>query len=70
MFLPPTSDAERSSNSHRKPTQVSTPFNDGLILIEVDDILEGGNERHHKLMQQFYSKFKCGKNKRIVDLGL
>jgi len=42
--------------------------NDGVILIEVDDLLEGGSPRHRKLMEKFYTKYKCGKKKRLVDL--
>ena len=42
--------------------------NAGILLIEVDDILEGGNEEHRARMKKFYQKYKCGKSKRIVDL--
>ena len=28
--------------------------NEGIILIEVDDVLEGGTKRHQKLMEEFY----------------
>jgi len=43
--------------------------NDGAVLIEVDDILEGGNAVHREKMKVFYSKYKCGKNKKLQDLG-
>ena len=50
-------------------TKGAIPYNEGVILVEVDDILEGGNARHRALMEEFYSKFKCGKRKRLIDLG-
>ena len=43
--------------------------NEGIILIEVDDVLEGGNARHKKLMEQFYRQYTFGKRKRIMDEG-
>ena len=45
------------------------PVNDGLILIEVDDVLEGGNQRHRDLMEKFYKTYKCGRRKKLLDLG-
>ena len=39
------------------------------VLIEVHDVLEGGNERHQKLMEKLYKNYKCGKRKRIIDEG-
>ena len=59
LALPPTSVATGKKGS---------PCSDGVVLIEVDDILEGGNDRHRALMEEFYSKFKCGKRKRLIDL--
>ena len=50
-------------------TKGTIPYNEGVVLVEVDDILEGGNARHRALMEEFYSKFKCGKRKRLIDLG-
>ena len=43
--------------------------NEGIILIEVDDVLEGGKARHKKLMEQFYRQYTFGKRKRIMDEG-
>ena len=60
MTLPP---------DQRRVGSGASMINDGIILIEVDDILEGGNERHQKLMEQFYSKYQCGKRKKFIDLG-
>ena len=53
-----TLDAEE--NGKEDPTKTQ-----GVIVIEVDDILEAGGPRHRKLMQRLESKFKFGK---IVDL--
>ena len=44
-------------------------LNDGIVLIEVDDIFEGGNKNHQDRMEKFYSKYKCGKRKKLIDLG-
>jgi hypothetical protein len=38
-------------------------INEGVILIEVDDTLEGGSAIHRKRMEIFYDKYKCGKKK-------
>ena len=42
---------------------------DGIILIEVDDILEGGSARHQQIMDQFYKKCQCGKRRKLQELG-
>ena len=44
-------------------------LNEGIILIEVDDILEGGSPIHRERMEQFYSKWKCGKRKTLRECG-
>ena len=59
LTLPPLSAAKSDK---------AEPYNDGVVLIEVDDIFEGGNDRHRDLMEEFYAKFKCGKRKRLIDL--
>ena len=41
----------------------------GVVLIEVDDIIEGGTPVHRKQMEFFYSQFKCGKKLNLLDLG-
>ena len=66
MVLPPEPKAliDDKSSGGRKD-----PVNDGLILIEVDDVLEGGNQRHRKSVENFYETYKCGKREKIVDLG-
>ena len=43
--------------------------NQGIVLVEADDILEGGNAVHRKNMEQFFSKYKCGKRKNLLELG-
>ena len=43
--------------------------NHGTVLIEVDDLLEGGDEVHRKRMETFYAKYQCGKRKKLQDLG-
>ena len=59
LALPPTSAAEPGK---------AQPVNEGVVLIEVDDTLEGGNERHQAIMERFYAIFKCGRRKRLIDL--
>ena len=44
-------------------------LNDGIVLLEVDDIFEAGTDRHRKLMVGFYLRYKCGKYKKLLDLG-
>ena len=44
-------------------------LNQGSILIEVDDLLDGGNDLHRQNMTSFYSKYKCGKCKPMISLG-
>jgi hypothetical protein len=53
------------------PSSKSTKsvLNDGVILIEVDDILEAGEKSHRNAMEKFYAKYKCGKMKKLQDLG-
>ena len=43
--------------------------NEGIVLIEVDDLLEGGGPAHREQMKKFYAKYQCGKCKRLLDLG-
>jgi hypothetical protein len=40
-----------------------------VVLVEVDDILEGGTADHRKQMESFYAKFKCGKKINLFELG-
>ena len=54
MVLPPSSDGTVRGKKQNYE-------NEGLVLIEVDDILEGGNARHRKLMKEFYSVYNFGK---------
>ena len=51
------------------PRKSSEVLNLGNVLIEVDDILEGGDEEHRGRMEIFYKKYQCGKQKRLLDLG-
>ena len=44
-------------------------LNEGIILIEVDDILEGGSEIHRKRMEAFYDRWKCEKKKNLRECG-
>ena len=52
-----------------KSSRAGDVVNAGTVLIEVDDILEGGNEEHHKKMELFYARYQCGNSKRLIDLG-
>ncbi len=56
MTLPPSSGS-------------TSKLNDGIVLIEVDDILEGGNDTHRKRIKKCYAKYQCGKRKNLQDLG-
>ena len=47
----------------------SNVLSDGVILVEVDDLLEGGTSQHRKNMDTFYKRWKCGKKKTLDDLG-
>ena len=51
------------------PRKTAEVLNSGTVLIEVDDILEGGDEEHRGRMKGFYQKYQCGKQKRLMDLG-
>ena len=55
------------SNQVPKQSDTKRLLNQGSIMIEVDDILEAGEPRHDKLMQNFYAKYKYGKCKVIMD---
>ena len=44
-------------------------LNEGVILIEVDDILEAGGKTHRDTIEKFYAKYQCGKRKKLQDLG-
>ena len=50
-------------------TDPKTTVSDGYVLIEVDDLLESGNEVHRANMKKFYARYKCGKMKNLRDLG-
>ena len=41
----------------------------GQVLLDVDDFIEGGDERHRKVMDKFYEKYKCGKAVDLVAAG-
>ena len=70
MTLPPRAGRDRSpAKSNRPLGDLSLYMNEGIILIEVDDILEGGEPYHAKAIEHFYTKYKCGKRKRLIDLG-
>ena len=51
------------------PADSGDVVNAGHALIEVDDIFEGGDKKHRSQMQKFYDKYKCGKCKKLIDLG-
>eukprot|EP00973_Karenia_brevis_P081288 11269720-Karenia_brevis.AAC.1 len=39
-----------------------------MVLIEVDDIREGGpSQRHREYFGRFYKRWKCGKCKKLRD---
>ena len=45
--------AEENPNNHRRFA--------GLVLLDVDDFVQGGNAQHCELMEQLRTKFKFGK---------
>ena len=47
----------------------SPRLNEGIMLIEVDGILEGGTDVHRKRMEDFYEKWKFGKKKSLRECG-
>ena len=62
MMLPPDKkpiDTRKNATNTQPGSANSCYLNDGIVLIEVDDILEGGNDRHRNLMKSFYTKYQC-----------
>eukprot|EP00973_Karenia_brevis_P060829 8459996-Karenia_brevis.AAC.1 len=52
------------------PSSSASKINDGVVLTEVDDILEGGpTARHRNNFEGFYRRWKCGKCKKLCDKG-
>eukprot|EP00973_Karenia_brevis_P007739 1051151-Karenia_brevis.AAC.1 len=52
------------------PSSSSSKINDGVVLIEVDDILDGGpTARHRMKFKRFYRRWKCAKFKKLRDKG-
>ena len=50
------------------PEKGGGTLNEGVIMIEVDDILEGGwTPRHKTLMDKFYKRFVCGQKLVLMD---
>ena len=39
----------------------SDETSEGQLLLDVDDVIEGGKETHRKTMEGFYDKYRCGK---------
>ena len=33
--------------------------NEGHVLLDVDDFIEGGSDRHRRIFEKFYSKYNC-----------
>ena len=44
-------------------TDPDSHINDGVVLLEVDDLLEAGNANHRSRMDQFYKNTNVGKQK-------
>eukprot|EP00973_Karenia_brevis_P004646 636533-Karenia_brevis.AAC.1 len=48
------------------PSSTSSTINDGIVLVEVDDILEGGSSaRHRQEIERLYRRWKCEKRKKL-----
>ena len=54
MMLPPVDTGKIRRSSDVAGSAIAPVYNDGVVLIEVDDILEGGSARHRSLMEKFY----------------
>ena len=67
MMLPPKHYPSGRLSQSGTPHKDSVFLNEGALLIEVDDIMEGGNARHDSKMDEFYKKFKCGKKVVLQD---
>ena len=42
---------------------------EGQLLLDVDDFMEGGEETHHKTMEGFCDKYRCGKAVDLMSAG-
>jgi hypothetical protein len=42
---------------------------EGNVMLDVDDLVEGGSPEHRRRMNMFYTKYKFGKILRIKDAG-
>eukprot|EP00973_Karenia_brevis_P024875 3428170-Karenia_brevis.AAC.1 len=50
------------------PSKTNSRINEGIVLIEVDDILDGGpSPRHREYFERFYKRWKSGKCKKLRD---
>eukprot|EP00973_Karenia_brevis_P076484 10625905-Karenia_brevis.AAC.1 len=50
------------------PSKTDSRINEGIVLIEVDDILEGGpSHRHREYFDRSCKRWKCGKCKKLRD---
>ena len=67
MTLPrQTSNGALRSRKPQSKDSRDPHLNEGIIMIEVDDILEGGPEIHRKRIGVLYEKWKCGTQKRAL----
>ena len=41
----------------------------GQVLLDVDDFIEGGDYVHRAVMDNFYTKYKCGKAVDLMKAG-
>ena len=53
-------DEPGNSKEHPRPTQ-------GIILVEVDDLLEAGGDRHRQKMAELNKRLRFGKAVTLVD---
>ena len=42
---------------------------EGQVLIDVDDLIEGGKEPHRKAVEGLYAKYRCGKSIDLRSVG-
>ena len=47
----------------------SDETSEGQLLLDVDDVIEGGKETHRKTTEGFYDKYRCGKAVDLMSAG-
>ena len=70
MTLPQqTSNGALRSGKPQSKNSRDPHLNEGVMLVEVDDILEGGTEAHRRRREISYERWKCGKKQNLRECG-